>query len=186
MQGGQSWVSLYSGEAFYAKALTLAKTPLSPNGVETKETAKSGRTAPERMRAPTQHLAKISSCSRSNRQAQLFSSPTPVPLPPPLSFSLVFSHYPLFVFPMPAINHKEPPACSCTNIQADHRWSPRNHNLISHNLYRVMTQSGAQPESQYTQYLDMKVKNKQTAAGSFFLLTTYLHLSLVVSLKPHW
>lgn len=41
MQRDHSWVSLYSPEACYAKALTPPKALLSPNGVETKETAKS-------------------------------------------------------------------------------------------------------------------------------------------------
>lgn len=36
----QSWVFLHSGEAYYAKELTLQKAPLSPNRVETKETEK--------------------------------------------------------------------------------------------------------------------------------------------------
>lgn len=66
MQREWPWVSVYSSETCCAKALTLPKALLSPNGVETKETAKSGDTKPERKGALAQLLAKTSSCCRSN------------------------------------------------------------------------------------------------------------------------
>lgn len=71
MQREQSWLFLYSPETCCAKALTLPKALLSPNGVETKETVKSVDTKPKRKRALAQLLAKTSSCCRSNWQAWL-------------------------------------------------------------------------------------------------------------------
>lgn len=92
MRSEWPWVSLYSGGARYAKALTLPKAPLSPNRVETKETAQPGCTEPRRKGALTQRLAKTSSCSRSNRQARLSTLASHPPLPPSLlHLSLIFS-----------------------------------------------------------------------------------------------
>lgn len=71
MQREQSWLFLYSPETCCAKALTLPKALLSPNGVETKETVKAVDTKPKRKRALAQLLAKTSSCCRSNWQAWL-------------------------------------------------------------------------------------------------------------------
>ena len=170
MQKERSWVSLYSREALYAKALTLPKAPLSPNGVETKETVKSGCTEPERKGAPTQLLAKTSSCSRSNRQAPSLSSHFTFSFPRSVSFSLVFSHYFLFVFSMPAIKNKLPP---CMQVHM--------HTIpLSHNLCGVMTQHGAQRESRRARCLDVKSINTHRV-GLF--LTSYLHFSLYTSLK---
>lgn len=88
MQREQLWVSLYSPETCCAKALTLPKALLSPNGVETKETVKSVDTKPKRKRALAQLLAKTSSCCRSNWQAWLST----------LTFFPALSHFVLFSF----------------------------------------------------------------------------------------
>lgn len=87
MQREQSWLFLYSPETCCAKALTLPKALLSPNGVETKETVKSVDTKPKRKRALAQLLAKTSSCCRSNWQAWLST----LTFFPALSHSVLFS-----------------------------------------------------------------------------------------------
>lgn len=146
MQRDQSCVSLYGPEACYSKALTIPKTLLSPNGVETKETAKSGCTESERKGALTQRLAKISSCFRSNRQAWL-STLTLVSVPlPSLSLCLAFCHYSLCVVSMPVIKYSLPPRTQvCKQTGRSQKRNNRNAlrrpaDVISSRLCRDTTQ----------------------------------------------
>lgn len=152
---------------------------MSPNGVETKETVKSGCAEPERKGAPTRLLAKTSSCSRSNRQAPSLSSHFTFSFPRSVSFSLVFSHYFLFVFSMPAIKYKLPP-CMQVHEHAGSSQMRMHATPLNHSLYGVMTQHGAQRESQRAQCLDVKSMNAHRV-GLFS--TSYLHFSLYTSLK---